>query len=114
MLDPEFLLLKIIPESVTEEEVVVVVVFSADNTLVVLELALLLIVFLAIAPFNPMVKRVLDPTVTVTSDPGDDPELFPELFPDDGLAALLILRARICLRCICLLRSAKFKGFFFI
>ena len=99
---PEFF--NIIPESVTED--VVVVLFPADNTLVAL-LLLLLMVFVAMAPFNPMVKRVLDPTVTVTSDPGD-----PE-FPD-GLAALLMLRARICLRWICLLRSAKFKGFFFI
>ena len=97
---PEFF--NIIPESVTED---VVVVFPADNTLVAL--LLLLMVFAAMAPFNPMVKRVLDPTVTVTSDTGD-----PE-FPD-GLAALLMLRARICLRWICLLRSAKFKGFFFI
>ena len=110
MLDPEFLFNNI-PESVTEEEEVVVV-FPADNTLVV-ALELLLIVFVAMAPFNPMVKSVLDPTVTVTfSDPGDDPELL-LLFPD-GLAALLMLRARICLRCICLLRSAKFNGFFFI
>ena len=99
MLDPEFLF-NIIPESVTE-------VFPADNTLVVALLLLLLMVFVAMAPFNPMVKRVLDPTVTVTSDTGD-----PE-FPD-GLAALLMLRARICLRWICLLRSAKFNGFFFI
>lgn len=112
MLDPEFLF-NIIPESVTEEEEEVVVVFPADNTLVV-ALELLLIVFVAMAPFNPMVKSVLDPTVTVTfSDPGDDPELLLLLFPD-GLAALLMLRARICLRCICLLRSAKFNGFFFI